>query len=189
MQVRSIQLGELIGAQRGEVVVCIPVYGGYERFVDCLESVLAHTPAGLRILVCDDASPDLRARQHVYERARESTISLQLLYMRRQLNVGFPANVNAAFASSAPADVVLLNSDCLVAEGWLEGLREAAYASCATATATALTNHGTIVSVPERDVPCPTLPDSWSFDDAAAAVRSQSLRLRPRLPTAIGHCI
>ena len=109
MQVRSIQLGELIGAQRGEVVVCIPVYGGYERFVDCLESVLAHTPAGLRILVCDDASPDLRLSQHVYERARGSTVSLQLLYMRRQLNVGFPANVNAAFASSAPADVVLLN--------------------------------------------------------------------------------
>src|SRR6202011_5845548 len=57
------------------------------------------------------------------------------------------------------------------------------------ATATALTNHGSLVSVPYRGKPIPQLPQEWSLDDAAAVVRSRSLRLRPRLPTAIGHCV
>ena len=60
MNVRWVNPGTRIGAQRGEVVVCIPVYGAHELFVMCLESVLAHTPATVPILICDDASPDPR---------------------------------------------------------------------------------------------------------------------------------
>lgn len=179
----------MIGAQRGETVVCIPVHGGHEHFVACLDSVLAHTSAGVPILICDDASPDRRSQEHVGQIAREASAEHELLYMRHAVNVGFPATANAAFASAAPADVVLLNSDCVVAHGWLEGLREAAYVDQAVATATALTNHGTIVSVPERGVSTPTLPEGWSIEAAAAAVRSRSLRLRPRLLTAVGHCV
>ena len=29
----------------------------------------------------------------------------------------------------------------------------------------------------------------WSFDDAAAVIRERSLRIRPSLPTAVGHCM
>ena len=187
MQLRSVQPGEAIGAQRGEVVVCIPLYGGHEHFVACLQSVLVHTPAEVPILVCDDASPDRRSEQHVEALAGGSRH--RLLYMRRERNVGFPANVNDAFAGAAPADVVVLNSDCVVGAGWLEGVRDAAYDDETVATATAFTNHGTIVSVPEYCVPSPTLPDGWTLEAAAAAVRARSLRLRPTLMTAVGHCM
>ena len=53
----------------------------------------------------------------------------------------------------APADVIVLNSDCEVAEGWYEGLRRAAYSDTRVATVSTLTNHGTILSVPERNRP------------------------------------
>lgn len=188
MTVRFIEPGETVGAQRDEVVVCIPVYGGHEHFVSCLASVLAHTPTDTRILVCDDASPDPRSEEFIRKLAREARSDHELFYVRRERNVGFPGNVNGGFAIAAPADVVVLNSDCVVADGWLMGLREAAYVDSRVATATALTNHGSIVSVPERGAPMP-LPPEWSFEDAAAAVRSRSLRIRPRLPTAIGHCM
>ena len=89
---------------------------------------------------------------------------------------------------AAPADVVVLNSDVVVGEGWLDGLRDAAYIDSRVATATALTNHGSLVSVPYRK-PVPQLPPEWNLDAASAIVRARSLRLRPRLPTAIGHCI
>ena len=111
-----------------------------------------------------------------------------LYYLRRERNLGFPANVNGAFDMAAPADVVVLNSDVVVGEGWLEGMRDAAYAESRVATATALTNHGSLVSVPDRR-PAPKLPPEWSLDAASAVVRARSLKLRPRLPTAIGHCI
>ena len=79
-----------------------------------------------------------------------------------------------AFARTAPADVVLLEAGCRVASGWLEALREAAYAASTTATAAALTQHD-------------LRPDS--FDPGAAAVRAGSLRLRPRIEAVAGPCV
>src|SRR6185437_9681170 len=73
-------------------------------------------------------------------------------------------------------------------EGWLEGLHDAAYCDSRVATSTTLTNHGSAVSVPDG-TPVPRLPEGWSLDAAASAVRARSLRIRPRLPTAIGHCV
>ncbi|MGB0092075.1 MAG: glycosyltransferase, partial [Solirubrobacteraceae bacterium] len=189
MPARWITPATRIEARRGEVVVCIPVYAGHEHFVGCLRSVLAHTPPDVSILVCDDASPDDRSERLVRKLHREGIVKHELFYVRRTENVGFPANVNDAFASCAPADVLLLNSDCVVADGWLDGLREAAGSQSNVATATSLTNHGSIVSVPERGVSVPRLPQDWSLDDAAAAVRARSPRLHPRLLTAIGHCV
>jgi len=190
LTVRWTEPGESIGACRGDVVVCIPVYDGHELLVRCLRSVLTHTPASVPIMICDDASPDNRSEQFVRRLGDGGGAGAQqLFYVRRDRNVGFPANVNGAFAAAAPADVVVLNSDCVVAEAWLEGLRGAAYASGTVATATALTNHGSIASVPDLRHPRPALPDGWELDDAAAVIRLRSRRVRPRIPTAIGHCM
>jgi GT2 family glycosyltransferase len=188
VKVRWIEVGESIGARRGEVVVCIPVYGAHDLLVDCLHSVFAHTAAGVRIMVCDDASPDQRTQEFV-RRLEGGSEDRQLFYQRRERTIGFPANANGAFAACAPADVVVLNSDCVVAEAWLEGLRDAAYGHSRVATATTLTNHGSIASVPDLRRPRSALPDGWNLDAAAAAIRLRSRRLRPRLPTAIGHCV
>ncbi len=57
------------------------------------------------------------------------------------------------------------------------------------ATATALTNHGTLVSVPDRAARAPQLPAGLEPRRAPRPVRARSLRLRPRLPTAVGHCV
>ena len=175
-----------ISPARGDVVVIIPVYGGHELFMACLRSVLAHTPADVPVLVCDDASPDGRSRDFVRELiAADPDRSLHLLCQRE--NLGFPGNVNAGFAHAAPADVIILNSDCEVGAGWVQRLTDAAHVDSTVATATALTNHGTVVSVPGRE-PGP-LPPEWTVDQAAAAVAAASLQLRPRLPTAVGHCV
>jgi GT2 family glycosyltransferase len=182
VNVRWVDPGARIGAERGEVVVCIPVYGAHELFAECLQSVLAHTPATAPILICDDASPDERSRDFVAGLAAEASSDHVLFYARRERNVGFPANANGGLAAATPADVVILNSDCVVAAGWLEGLRDAAYSGSAIATATALTNHGSVVSVPEAG-------GAANFAQAAAAVRAHSLRLRPHLITAVGHCV
>ncbi len=145
-------------------------------------------PAEIPILVCDDASPDPRSHDFVAKLGDVAESEHDVYYLRRERNLGFPANVNGAFDMAAPADVVILNSDVVVGEGWLEGLRDAAYVDSRVATATALTNHGSLVSVPDRR-PAPKLPPEWSLDAASAVVRARSLKLRPRLPTGIGHCM
>jgi glycosyltransferase involved in cell wall biosynthesis len=187
VKVRFIDSEHSLAGKRGDAIVCVPVYGAHELFVKCLATVMEHTPPDVPILICDDASPDERTHGFVVTLDGDKASERELFYIRRDRNVGFPANVNGAFAAAAPADVVILNSDCEVAEGWIDGLRAAAYSDSRVATATSLTNHGSIVSVPGPQ-PGP-LPAEWRLDDAAAAVRAGSLRIRPWLPTAIGHCV
>lgn len=181
--------GETLGLAREETVVCIPVFGGLEQFAACVRSVLEHTPLEVPLLVCDDGTPGEAIEGFLRGLGPAELRGRRLAYFRHAVNVGFPANANQAFALASPGDVVLLNSDCEVAEGWLEGLLETAASDSRVATVTALTNHGSLVSVPERGVPSPALPEGWPFSEAAAAVRSASLRLRPSLPTAVGHCV
>jgi GT2 family glycosyltransferase/glycosyltransferase involved in cell wall biosynthesis len=184
---RDLVPGERLGTRRGEAVVCIPVYGAPELFAECLTSVLAHTPRDIRILIADDASPDPSIEGFV--RSLEGVLDHEVYYLRQPQNLGFPGNVNAAFAAVSPADVVVLNSDCVVAAGWLEGLLRAAYSDALVATASALTNHGTILSVPDRNHPRAGIPQDQDLAHAAGAVLQQALRIYPRLPTAIGHCM
>lgn len=189
MNVSWLRPGAALAVERGQSVICIPVYGGHEYFVSCLDSVLSHTPPDAQILICDDASPDPRTAEFVSQLEAGSEFPHAISYLRQERNLGFPGNMNSAFAATAPADVVVLNSDCEVAEGWLDGLTEAAHVDSRVATATTLTNHGTIVSVPHRNQPSPALPPSWTLEEAASAIRGASLRIRPRLPTAVGHCM
>ena len=185
MPVCDLAPGGTLTTSRGEAVVCIPLHGAHEHFVRCLGSVLAHTRPEVPILVADDAGPDPASRAW----AERLDLDRDVHWLRQPENLGFVGNCNAAFAAAAPADVVLLNSDCEVSEGWFEGLRDAAHSDSTIATASALTNNGTILSVPHRNAPVDGLPKHLTFDDAAARVRAESPRLRPRIPTAIGHCV
>ena len=151
--------------------------------------MLAHTAVKVPILVADDASPDPRIVDFLRELDAQGVLRHSVYLLRQPKNVGFVANVNAAFAASAPGDPVIVNSDCVVASGWLNGLREAAVADARTATASALTNHGTILSVPYRNQPQSVLPKDWTLESAAAAIRASALRLRPEIPTAVAHCV
>jgi GT2 family glycosyltransferase len=177
------------GPVRGSAVVCIPVYGAYKEFAQCLASVLATTAPDVGVFVADDSSQDpaiARLIEQVNE-ARQDRVPIQ--YHCQERNVGFVHNVNDALRRLAPADVIVLNSDCVVADGWYEGLRRAAYSDTRVATASPLTNHGTIVSIPDRNQPQPALPQDWSLEQAAAAVRATSPAVYPTLPSAIGHCM
>ena len=64
-----------------------------------------------------------------------------------------------------------------MAAGWLDGLQDAAATDGAVATVSALT---------QQDVNVQPGP---GFDNDAAAARTRSLRLRPRLPAAHGPCV
>jgi glycosyltransferase involved in cell wall biosynthesis/GT2 family glycosyltransferase len=179
---------DALAAERGGAVVVIPVYGAHDLFTRCLHSVLAHTPKDVAILVADDASPDPASLALARELEAAGALEHDLYWLRQEQNLGFVGNVNAAFAATAPADVVIVNSDVVVADGWFDGLRDAALSDSTVATSTALTNHGTIVSVPWRNDPTSMLPQDRTLDEQAALIRDRSLRLYPRIPTMIGHC-
>ncbi|MEA2458210.1 MAG: hypothetical protein QOC95_1182, partial [Thermoleophilaceae bacterium] len=82
--------------ERGETVVCIPVFGALELFGECLASVLEHTPADVPILVADDASPGPGVAERV---ARAASGGREVEHLRQDANGGFVVNVNAALAA------------------------------------------------------------------------------------------
>ncbi len=155
-----------IGAQRGEVVVCVELGGPldreHERLRRCLRSVVEHTDERMAIVVVGDPG------------APELGPGLSGRPMRTC------ADLARAFAAAAPADVVVLSSGCVVAGGWLEGLRDAALTDSRVATATALcTDDGPL---------SPAAGEPSSFDQAAAKLLAASPRLRPRLAAPGRRC-
>ena len=174
---------------RGDVVVCVPVFGARELFEQCLRSVVEHTPPSTRVLIADDASPDPEIEVFARWMAEEVAGRLPVEYVRRPENVGFVANMNAVFRDTAPADVVIVNSDTVVPAAWLERLRAAADSDGLVATASTLSNHGTLLTVPDLHDPQPTPPPGLSITETDARIARASPRLYPRIPTGIGHCL
>ena len=172
----------------GQPVVVVPVFNSYDDVVRCYEAFFRNTPENVPLLVVDDAGWDRRSFDLLKRVFAESAPRHDVIVLEQASNKGFLLTMNDAFDGAGRADVVILNSDVVVGPGWLARMRDAAYSSSTIATATALTNHGTVVSVPERNVSHDDIPGGLSVDEAARRVAAGSPNLRPRIPTAIGHC-
>jgi glycosyltransferase involved in cell wall biosynthesis len=160
------------------------VYNSYEDFVRCLESLLTHTPNEADLLFIDDQGADRR----FVNLLSGVEINHRAVVLAMPANVGFVGACNAAFEACGSRDVILVNSDVVVSAEWYERLSDAVYSSNVIATATAMTNHGTLLSIPDINQPNPSLYGQQLVDDHAERVARDSLRLRPTIPTAIGHC-
>ena len=171
----------------GLPVVVVPVYNAPDETIRCFESLIAHTPAGVDVLIIDDCGHDRLAFELLDEVADQS--GLNFTVHRMPANGGFVLACNAAFELTGERDVILVNSDVVVGPDWYTRLYEAAHSSTDIGTVTALTNYGTIVSVPHRNTPTRRLHNGMSVDEAATRVATRSQRLYPVLPTAIGHCM
>jgi glycosyltransferase involved in cell wall biosynthesis len=166
---------------RGQCVVCIALEGPPDRFALCLRSVVANTPGDVVIHVAETRSSDPGIAKITRSFAPGRRIE------RTAPSPSGPApSLAAAIASAAPADVLLLHSDCIVGKDWYEQMRSAAYSDSNAASANALSNDAGLLSVPERNGPNP-LPPGLTAAEASAAVAAHSLRIYPRLPVAVGR--
>jgi GT2 family glycosyltransferase/glycosyltransferase involved in cell wall biosynthesis len=174
-------------ATRAGLDVIVPVCGAPAALARCLASLEAHVDAGLdRILVVVDG-PQEEAVELVLAAARLRPSALTVL--RQPKRAGYPAAIHRGIETGQGEgrDVVLLNSDTLVASGWLEGLAAAAASSPRVGTVTPFTNNGTLASLP-RPFEINRLPSGIDTASFAALVARSSLRLYPRVPTAVGFC-
>ncbi len=164
--------------------VVIPVYRGLADTRACLASVLATIPAGTRVIVVDDASPESALARLLDGMAAEGRIQL----IRLPRNHGFPAAANAGLRAAARRDAILLNSDTLVPPGWFERLRAAAYAAADIGTVTPLSNDATILSYPggHGGDQARLVEPAVQLDRLAARANKAEL---VEIPTAIGFCM
>jgi len=167
-----------------EVSIVVPAYGAAEELLQCLRSLIKHAPANCTVTVVDDATPDDSVRV-----ACESVLAgfPQLSYHRIEENRGFVGACNFAFEHlrKPGADLLLLNSDTEVTEGFLEEMQGVLYLHDRHGVVTPRSNNATIFSVP------------WSNRHMLPAAESYELwkrirELLPRyqvMPTAVGFCM
>lgn len=147
------------------VNVLIPVYGGRETTLRCLQSVLEaipHNRVAHEIVVLDDASPDAELVHALSALAAQGKITL----LRRPANLGFIRNMNRGMLLNQDRDVVWLNSDTLVAGNWLDRLQQSAYSDASVASVTPLSNNGELTSFPRmrESSPMPSATEHLELD-------------------------
>lgn len=186
--VRPPSLTEMLSRPRpktadGAVDVVMPVYGNRTLTLCAIDSVIrSGTTVPFELIVVDDASPDAKLAHDLRILAEAGLITLVV----NERNLGFVQTANRGLLLHRDRDIVLLNSDTCVFDGWLSRLMAALYSANDVATATPLSNAATILSYPItlRDNAVPP-SDLGRMDRLCAA-----LDLLPTaIPTAVGFCM
>ncbi|MHC1788047.1 glycosyltransferase [Solidesulfovibrio sp.] len=167
------------------VDVVVPVYKGLAETRACLQAIL--TAAGTvrpRPVVVSDHSPDPALVAWLRGLAAAGRITL----LENATNLGFPATANRGMAHGPDRDVVLVNSDALVFDGWLDRLAAAACAAPDIGTATPFSNNATICSYPafNADNPLPGDISPAALDRLFAQVNAGRVL---DIPTGVGFCL
>lgn len=164
------------------VDIVVPVYRDLEGTQRCLKSVLAaQVKTPFELTVINDASPDPVLTQWLKDFCNSHSISL----IHHPQNLGFVQSANEGFECHQNRDVVLLNSDTEVFDGWLDGIRATALSDSSIGTVTPFSNNATICSYPvfcgESD------PDPNTRRELAQRF-GQIDSVPVDLPTGVGFC-
>lgn len=126
--------------------VIVPVYRGLKDVIDCLDSIKAsNNTLPFELILIDDCSPEPAVSQLLKDRAAMGEFTLLV----NEQNLGFVATVNRGMQLHPERDVLLLNSDTIVANDWLDRITKAAYTHQRIGTVTPFSNNATICSYPE----------------------------------------
>lgn len=168
------------------VDIIIPIYNAFEDLQVCLQSLYKNTNLGSnRLILINDNSPDERIRPCLDEQADRNR---NVIVVHNEKNKGFSANVNIGIAQSRTNDVILLNSDTIVTENWVEKIVECAYSDDEIGTVTPMSNNATLCSVPvfgEEN----SLPQQLTVERAAKIAEECSMKKYPRITVANGFCM
>ena len=127
------------------VDVIVPVHDGLEYVRKCLESVVVGLGAHRRLVIVDDGSqPPTRD----YCRSFAASTECATL-VRRQEGSGFTRAANAGLRECVGDYQILLNSDTLVAPGWIEKLIRCARSAGDIGLVGPLSNAASWQSIPE----------------------------------------
>jgi GT2 family glycosyltransferase len=162
------------------------VFNGAEALGECLASLARWRPEASDIVLVDDASTDERIAPMLSAFAAAHAC---VTVLAMPANQGFVRAANRGAQVHAQSDVLFLNSDTVVTEGWLEAMRAALEGDPAVAICCPLSNNASLLSVP-RFQQENELPEGLDADAMARLVReSAGEPAQLELPTCVGFCM
>jgi len=167
-----------------QIDILIPVYDGYEETIQCIESVLnSGLDEGVFLNVINDSSPNDKLTDWLRSASQKHGFSLY----ENEVNLGFVQTVNRGMALHDDRDVILLNSDTLVAGNWVERMHAHVAKDGKVASVTPFSNNATICSFPNFCEENELLPHPVSLIDQAFSKANAGVS--EVIPTAIGFCM
>ncbi len=164
-----------------KIDVVVPIYNAFDCVRECLISLEEHQQGAENIYLIDDCSTDVRIEPLLQQFADENNWHV---YFQDE-NQGFVKTANKGLKFSKN-NTILLNSDTIVSENWLQGFKQCVEHVKDLATSTAWSNNAEICSFPEF-LKVNELPkDINSF---AEELFRNYKPVYPEIPTAVGFCM
>jgi GT2 family glycosyltransferase/glycosyltransferase involved in cell wall biosynthesis len=169
-----------------DIVVC--VHDALEDVRCCLESVLAHSGPPYRLILVDDGSGAPTAELlAAFAAAHGCTL------LRREVPTGYTRAANRGLRAATAEHVILLNSDTVVTDGWLDRLVACAESDPQIGLVGPLSNTASWQSIPEveadGDWAANPLPEGLTVEELAALVAATSARMYPEMAFLNGFCL
>jgi len=136
----------------GKLTIIVPVYKNAHLTAECLQSIVDSSPDNFNLLVINDSplDSDVEKLGNDFREMFETKFSKsEYVFLTNEENMGFIRTVNRGLHISE-GDVILLNSDTVVSQGWIERLL--AYKSFGkVASVTPLSNSASQCSFPIQE--------------------------------------
>jgi len=163
---------------RGGVCVLVVATNGADARA-CVQSLYAHTATEIPIVIVGE-HPVSGSSEPLEDHPSARAVCLAPIEPVSEGVCALTSAVDRALSLLWPADVAVLSEPCVVGEGWLEHLREAARADTNTASASALADANTALALSDAEHPAPLIEGT-----PAGSVHP----LRPRLSAIVGPCV
>lgn len=128
--------------KRVTIIVC--VHNALDEIRECLYSLVKNRSFPYRIILIDDGSDESTSKF-----LRENANLDYIKYIRNEKSIGYTKSANIGLKESDDEYIVLLNSDTVVTQGWVEKLLECYEKHEKTGIVSALSNAASYQSVPE----------------------------------------
>jgi GT2 family glycosyltransferase len=171
-----------------DIVVC--VHNALEDVRPCLESILQKTVVSFTLYLVNDGSDDATSR-YLLEFAKRHP---RCVLINNSQPLGYTRAANQGLSASKAEYVILLNSDTIVSDYWLEGLVRCGESDPAIGIVGPLSNAATWQSVPERfgangDWEVNALSNGYDVDTMSLMVRHLGPRRWPKVLLLNGFCL
>lgn len=169
--------------------IIIPVYNGFNYLEDLFNSIFLGTNIDYRLIIIEDKSSDKRVLPYLKQlKGVNYSNCKDIILLENEENLGFVKSVNKG-TNYTNNHFVLLNTDVIVPNGWLERLIYPIINYDNIASVTPFTNSGTICSFPNFCQDNKVFLD-LNINDINNVFQSIPLHLSyEEIPTAVGFCM
>jgi GT2 family glycosyltransferase len=170
-----------------KISIVVPVYADWPSLKGCIDSLKRFVDPWHTIILVNDSGPEAESLETNIKKSIKDTKNFK--YYRNPRNLGFVKTCNRAVMvlDKTKNDILLLNSDTKVTNGFLEEMVEILYSDSKIGAVSPRTNNATIFTIPISAMPKKGLEPRKSFELFKKI--APKLPRYNEVPTAHGFCM